>query len=278
MERTVDHAHLDPAGELPDRYPSPAPDDVVWVLPGGDGDAPYHTSLLVLPHSGGNAHAYAPWRELLPDGVRLLIGQYPGRGARFSEPLPETMADLVGPVLASLPADTDDLVVLGHSMGSLVAYEVVRALTDAGRPPRALIVSACRAPFLPNPSPVHPENLDDDALVAAIKERGGTENGILDEPELRGLVLPSIRADFAIDDAYRSAPAAPLPCPVVVFGGSTDPVVPADALGRWAETTGGPVATHVLSGGHFYFQDQLEAFLALVTGVLDGCAVRPEFA
>lgn len=251
----MDHSHNDPA-----------PDDVVWVLP-GDGDAPHHTSLLVLPHSGGNAHAYAPWRELLPDGVRLLVGQYPGRGARFSEPLPERMADLVGPVVASLPADTGDLVVLGHSMGSLVAYEVARALTEAGRAPRALIVSACRAPFLPNPSPVHPEQLDDDLLVAAIKERGGTDDGILDEPELRELVLPSIRADFAIDDAYRSAPAAPLTCPVVVLGGSADPVVPAAALGRWAEVTNGPVTTHVLPGGHFYFQDQLKAFLTLVAAV-----------
>ncbi|MFC4147676.1 thioesterase II family protein [Micromonospora mangrovi] len=263
---------FDPTGAMP------APDDVVWVLPGGDGTAPHRTSLLVLPHSGGNAHAYAPWRALLPDDVRLLIGQYPGRGARFSEPLPERMADLVDPILASLPADTDDLVVLGHSMGSLVAYEVTRALTDAGRAPRALVVSACRAPFLANPSPVHPEALDDDALVAAIKARGGTDDGILDEPELRELVLPSIRADFALDDAYRSAVAAPLACPVTVVGGSTDPVVPAEALDRWAEVTAGPVATHVLPGGHFYFQQQLEEFLSLVTGVLDGDTVRPEFA
>ncbi|WIN00203.1 alpha/beta fold hydrolase [Actinoplanes oblitus] len=252
-----------------------APDDVVWVLPGDD-NVPHRTSLLILPHSGGNAHAYAPWREQLPPHVRLLVGQYPGRGARFSEPLPETMADLVEPVLACLPPGTDDLVVLGHSMGSLVAYETALALTRAGRPPRALVVSACRAPFLPNPSPVHPAALDDDALIAAIKERGGTENGILDEPELRELLLPSIRADFAIDDAYQRAEAPKLTCPVIVLGGDSDPVVPAAALGRWDEVTSGPVTTRLLPGGHFYFQDQLGTFLTLVTGVLD--AVQTQFA
>ena len=123
-------------------YGQSAPDDVVWVLP-GDANGPHRTSLLVLPHSGGNAHGYAPWRKLLPNYVRLLVGQYPDRGARFSEPLPESMADLVEPVLACLPPETDDLVVLGHSMGSLVAYEAALALTGAGRPPRALVVSAC---------------------------------------------------------------------------------------------------------------------------------------
>jgi len=275
MERTVDPARNSTGAE---RHPSPAPDDVVWVLPDGDASTSHRTSLLVLPHSGGNAHSYAPWRDLLPDRVRLLIGQYPGRGARFVEPLAERMSDLVDPIVASLPADTDDLVVLGHSMGSLVAYEVTRALTAAGRAPRSLIVSACRAPFLPNPSPVHPAALDDDELVAAIKARGGTDDAILDDPELRQLVLPSIRSDFALDDAYRSALTEPLPCPLTVIGGSTDPVVPAEALGRWAEVTTGPVATHVMPGGHFYFNHQLDEFLSLVTRVVDGDAVRPEFA
>lgn len=41
---------------------SPAPEDVVWDLPG---DGPHRLSLLVLPHAGGNAHAYGGWREHL---------------------------------------------------------------------------------------------------------------------------------------------------------------------------------------------------------------------
>ena len=72
---------------------SPEPDEVVWRLPGG---APARSALLVLPHAGGNAHSYAQWRDFLPADVLLLIGQYPGRGARFSEALPRQMSDLAG--------------------------------------------------------------------------------------------------------------------------------------------------------------------------------------
>ena len=238
-------------------------EDVVWTLPGTA--AGPRTALLVLPHAGGNAHAYAPWRALLPDSVDLLLGQYPGRGARFTEPLPQRVADLAGPIVASLPDAAQDVVVLGHSMGSLVAFEVAHELTSLGRPPRALIVSACRAPFLPNPSPVRPGLLDDDELVAAIKERGGTDDGILDEPELREIVLPSIRADFAIDDVYRHAGIARvLGCPVTAVAGAQDRVVPVAAVSRWSEVTEGPAAMHVLPGGHFYFQDRLPEFLGLV--------------
>ncbi|MEU3223997.1 alpha/beta fold hydrolase [Streptomyces sp. NPDC006976] len=247
--------------------PAPAPEDVVWDLPG---DTPHRLSLLVLPHAGGNAHAYGGWREHLPADVRLLIGQYPGRGARYCEELPLSVDDLAQPVVDSLPADTGELVVFGHSMGSLVAFEVTRALRAAGRTPRGLIASACRAPVLPNQCPVHPERLDDDQLVAAIKERGGTDDGILDDPELREIVLPSIRADFAIDDAYRcTAPDARLDCPVAVFGGDADPIVPAEMLAGWSQVTGDEVVPQVLPGDHFYFQQDLPGFFARLNPVLD---------
>ncbi|WP_130799650.1 thioesterase II family protein [Streptomyces otsuchiensis] len=247
----------------------PAPDDVVWRLPGS---APVQrTSLLVLAHSGGNAHAYSGWRAHLPEDVTLLVGQYPGRGARFSEELPGSLDDLAGPILAALPPGTGDLVVLGHSMGSLVAFEIARRLTEAGRPPRALIASACRAPFLDNPSVVLPERLDDDQLVAAIKERGGTDDGILDDPELREIVLPAIRADFGIDDVYRFDGALPaVDCPVTVLGGEADTVAPPEMLAPWAEVTSGGCVQEFLPGGHFYFQQQLDAFFVRVNAVLSG--------
>jgi surfactin synthase thioesterase subunit len=257
--------------------PPPVPEDVIWSLDGDGGS--HRTSLLVFPHAGGNAHAYAQWRARLPADVRLLIGQYPGRGARFCEPLPGRMRDLAAPAVSCLPEDTGDLVVLGHSMGSLVAFEVARALTAAGRGPRAFIASACRAPFLPNPSAVHPERLSDDELVATIKSRGGTEDGILDDPELREIVLPSIRADFAIDDVYRyTGPATALTCPVTAIGGADDRIVPAAALSRWSETTKAAAGTEILPGGHFYFQQQTDAFFSIVNAVIDGAPVRHEFA
>ncbi|MFD1852272.1 thioesterase II family protein [Kitasatospora cinereorecta] len=129
--------------------------------------------------------------------------------------------------------------VLGHSMGSLVAFEVTRALQAAGHTPRGLIASACRAPVLPNQCPVHPELLDDDQLVAAIKERGGTDDGILDEPELREIVLPSIRA--------TSPSTTPTGAPSPTSGSTArspssaadaDPIVPVDMLGGWSLVAG----------------------------------------
>jgi len=248
--------------------------DVVWSVP--ERPARPGPALLVLPHAGGNAHSYSPWREFLADDVRLLLGQYPGRGARFIEPLPNSMQDLVGPILDSLPPGTDELVVLGHSMGSLVAFEVARQLTAAHRPPQRLIVSACRAPHLRSLRPVHPQTLSDDQLVAVVQARGGTDSAVLDDEELRAIVLPSLRADFTIDAAYCYAgEPQPLTCPITVLGGDSDQVVPPQALHEWASASSGPVQMVTFPGGHFYWQQQLAAVMAVVSVAIADTAPQP---
>ena len=181
--------------------PTPEPDEVVWRLPGGSAA---RSALLVLPHAGGNAHSYAQWRDYLPDDVLLLIGQYPGRGARFSEALPRQMSDLAGPIAASLPAGRRRPG-RARAQHGLAGRLRGRPGPDRGRPSAAglhRLRLPGALPGQPEPGPSR-ELLNDDELVAAIQSRGGTDDGILDEPELREILLPPIRADFAIDDAYR---------------------------------------------------------------------------
>ncbi|MBQ1082101.1 thioesterase II family protein [Nocardiopsis sp. B62] len=246
-----------------------AASEVLWEL--RSPSAPGGLSLLILPHAGGNAHYYAQWEDHLPRDVGLLVAQYPGRGSRFTDDLPESVDDLVAPIVSLLAGDRRDLVVLGHSMGTLVAYEVARGLSAAGRPPVALIGSACRAPFLPNPSPVLPETLSDEELVEAIKARGGTDHEILDEPELREIILPSIRADFSIDDAYRRDDAVrSLHLPLTIVGGESDPIVPVGDLVEWRDVTQGETCVETLPGGHFYFdesEENLARFMEIIGSV-----------
>lgn len=252
----------------------PDESEILWELRRG---SPGGLSLLILPHAGGNAHYYAQWQERLPEGVGLLVAQYPGRGSRFTDDLPESVDDLVAPIVSLLCEGHRDLVVLGHSMGTLVAYEVSRGLTEAGRPPLALIGSACRAPFLPNPSPVLPGTLSDEELVEAIKARGGTEHEILDEPELREIILPSIRADFSIDDAYRRDDAVrSLNIPVTIVGGESDPIVPVGDLVEWREVTQAETVVETLPGGHFYFdetEENMARFMEVVGSATASAAV-----
>ncbi|CAL9608377.1 Thioesterase PikA5 [Nocardiopsis dassonvillei] len=261
------------------RDPRPVDADaVLWNL--REAPAPNGPCLVLLPHAGGSAHYYTPWADRLPAEAGLRIAQYPGRGNRFAEGVPASMAELSDPVAAVLLEHPGDVVLFGHSMGSLVAYEVARRLTARGRPPSALIVSACRAPFLANPSPVHPAALTDADLVEALRRRGGTDPAILGEPELHPVILPPVRADFAIDDEYRCPDPAPtLDCPVVVVGGEADPVVPVAALRAWEDVTGGRTRVRTVPGGHFYFDEAASSMASLldtVRATVHGVARNPD--
>jgi surfactin synthase thioesterase subunit len=253
----------------------PAPEDVVWDL---RRDArPASPCLLVLPHAGGSAHGYLRWAPLLAPDVGLLIGQYPGRGARYKEPLPSTMDELVHPILRHLPADCTELYVLGHSMGAMVAFEVVRQMEAAGRQVRGLIASSCRAPHLTDPDGTHPRRMTDDELVALLRQRGGTPEEILGHPDMRTMVLRTVRADFAIHCEFRwTGPPRPLRCPVTAVGGDRDPEVPAGALAAWTELSGAGGSAHALPGGHFYFEPDPSGLMAVIADAVRTAAPRPD--
>ncbi|GAB3886063.1 hypothetical protein GCM10029964_049740 [Kibdelosporangium lantanae] len=89
-------------------------------------------------------------------------------------------------------------------------------------------------------------------LVSVLRDYGATPDEVLEDPELLDLVLPTIRADFAMIERYRYVPSPPLTCPLTAVGGLDDPGVSTDDITAWARYTTGPVSTHFLPGGHFF--------------------------
>jgi medium-chain acyl-[acyl-carrier-protein] hydrolase len=139
-------------------------------------------------------------------------------------------------------------------MGALIAFELARALRRAGRPdPTCLIVSGCRAPQLERErDAIH--QLPSEQFLAEIRALDGTPDGVLDHPELRALLLPVLRADFALCETYRYRPGPPLTCPVIAYGGLHDAHVSTGALAAWQSQSVGPFGVRLFPGNHFFFR------------------------
>jgi medium-chain acyl-[acyl-carrier-protein] hydrolase len=137
-------------------------------------------------------------------------------------------------------------------MGGLVSFEVTRLLrSEYGLSPVHLFVSARRPPQIPNPNPpIH--TLLEAEFVEELRRLKGTPEAVLQNVELMQLLIPTLRADFAVLETYTYAPEAPLECPIVAFGGLQDQEVNIQELEAWRQQTIASFSLQMLPGNHFF--------------------------
>ncbi|PNE32693.1 hypothetical protein AF335_18490 [Streptomyces eurocidicus] len=230
--------------------------------------------LVCFPHAGGTAGFYRDWSGLLPADVELWAIQYPGRENRISEPFVTDMHTLAELITHELSRFLDlPTVIFGHSMGAAVGYEVVRRLEAAGRgrTVRHLLVSGCAAPHRVRPFAGHEgaRCLDDDQLVAMLKRLGTGGAALLDDPDMRSVLLPAIRNDYGLIQSYTGRLDRMLQTGLTVFTGRQDDVAQAGDLHAWAEVTRGGFEIRSFPGGHFYLTSHRDEVVEAVNDVLD---------
>ncbi|GAA3824500.1 alpha/beta fold hydrolase [Streptomyces coacervatus] len=211
--------------------------------------------LIGFHHAGGSAGSYHRMGRHLPDDWDLLLYDLPGRGRRHAEPPAGDWATVLRRVLADLadldPSDEVPTAFFGHSFGAVVALETARALAEAGRPPVWVGVSGHLPPSVRPPYRL--TELDDPELLNTLVTMGGVPRPLAEMPEVALRLLRLTRADLHAAESYAPAPDRhALPCPLTVFGGSSDPWAPRPQMGGWARETRAACRWRYFPGGHFY--------------------------
>ena len=221
--------------------------------------------LFLFPFAGGNASTFLPWQGLLGPRLELRIARLPGRGARLFEPPVAEMDELVARLTRAVTSLADrPFAFFGHSLGALVAFEVARQLRRAHRPgPVGLWVSGAEGPQTRAPRRrLH--DLPDADLIEGLREYAGTPPEMLDDREMMELLLPGLRADFALNERYSYRPEPPLDLPIHVLLGDADPYVEPERAAGWALETSRPVRQYVYPGAHFFLYDHQRSITALL--------------
>ncbi|HEX2399921.1 MAG TPA: alpha/beta fold hydrolase [Mycobacterium sp.] len=229
--------------------------------------------LVCLHHAGGGSASFFPLRRALGADIAMTAVVLPGRESRHREPkhvdaraCVRQLSDELGEVLSG------PHVLLGHSMGAMLAYLLAQQRISVGlRSPEAVIVAACRAPHLPGAlDGLH--RLDDRGLVEQLAQYRGVPTELLSEPDWLELLIPTVRADLRICESYRASGASPLPCPLHIFGGHGDPLVPPEMLAAWSTYSVRPQPVRLFAGGHFLFREPDPDLVDAVRSVVDEAA------
>ena len=235
-----------------------------WIIcPRPNPDA--QLKLFCFHYAGGGTLSFRNWEKELHPKIEVNLIQLPGRERRLTEKVFTRIEPLIQQLqFAIIPYLNQPFAFFGYSMGSLIAFELTRALRRNYQiSPQHLFVSAYRSPQLPaNKSPIH--NLPDADFLEELRNLNGTPEEILGNYELMSLLLPTIRADFELIETYNYYEAPSLEFPITAFGGLEDTEATQTDLAAWEVHTKGEFNLCMLPGNHFFLYSERSKLLQII--------------
>lgn len=243
-------------------------------------DNAFSRRLFCFPYAGAGRAVFREWPKHLPADVEVRVPCLPGRDARFDEPPALQMAPLAASLAQDMLASTDlPFALFGHSMGAFIAFDVAHELSDLGRSPSHLFVSAQRGPSLPYAGQPIFDLPDEEFLAAVVARYQNIPKPVLKQKDLMAVLLRTLRADFTLTEDYHYRATRRLTCPITVFGGEDDHPLCREKLEGWAVETTGAFRLHMLPGGHFFLNDHRAELLSIITrefaSATDSTASKP---
>jgi medium-chain acyl-[acyl-carrier-protein] hydrolase len=215
--------------------------------------------LFCFPFAGGSASFFGDWQPILSQsGIETCAIQFPGREERISERLLTNVDEIVSEVIEAMENFQDKpFAFFGHSMGTLISFEVARKLRLLKmRKPTMLFMSSGKAPQIQPRRILH--TLSNDSFLLKIKELGGIPDIIMENEDLLNIYVPILRADFKMIETYRYMYSHPLDTKIVAYGGRIDEEVKYEDIVAWESHSLKPLKINMYDGNHFYLRNYRE--------------------
>lgn len=188
--------------------------------------------LFCLPSAGAQASMYHDIKKALEGKIQIIPIEYPGHGFRIGEPLINTMGELCNECIKMIELSLDDqnepFMVLGHSMGAMLGYQMEARLREKNYNIKKLILCACQAPNFWIECIADIENMTDDEFLEYVGSLGGIPEELVDNAFFKDIYTHIIRNDFMM--IKKNIPnISVISTPSVFINGTKDELVG----GRW---------------------------------------------
>jgi medium-chain acyl-[acyl-carrier-protein] hydrolase len=224
--------------------------------------------VFFLPYAGGSARVYLSWKKFFNNSIDLIPIELAGRGRRIHEPLFESMEEAVNDAFKQIHEELNDApyVIYGHSMGTIIAYELARKISMHGLPePAHMFFSGRYPPYVQTPKEqLH--QLADQLFIDRIMEYEGANKEAFQIKELLDMIMPILRSDYMIVETYEhSEDILILNCDISVLNGKQDAYIQNKSVERWSECTNKICTFYEFEGGHFFINQHKEEIANIIS-------------
>jgi medium-chain acyl-[acyl-carrier-protein] hydrolase len=226
--------------------------------------------LFCFPYAGGNSAIYHNWKEYLDPAIELRPVELAGRGRRINDPfyrnLPEVIEDIFLSIKEEISHST--YAFFGHSMGALIAYELVHKIKQNRLPyPVHVFFSGRGAPHVRREGEKKYHLMGKEEFIEELDKLGGTPRGFFKNPDIQELFLPLLKNDFRIVETItHKDEICPIDVDITVFLGKKEDLSPEQTDG-WKRQTNKQCTVHYFKGGHFFIHEEMAQLVKLINAV-----------
>lgn len=211
--------------------------------------------VFCFNHAGGNAMAYQKWTS--DETVDFVPAELPGHGVRISETRLEDIKDVsrqFAKEIAEMMAfkKNVEFSVFGHSLGAIIAFNVVHRLEKKYMlSPACLQVAGREAPQEEDPSSYR-TSMGKEALLEELVKYGATPTELLENKEyMDEYILPIMFSDYKISESFEYTNQK-VSAPIIAYYGREDMAAGGKVMAEWEKVTTGKFSMKGFDGGHFF--------------------------
>ena len=241
-----------------------------WFLKSKINGQPADFRVFCIHPVGAGASMFSHFLYNPPVNTEVFAYQLPGRENRADEAPFEKMDMLIPEMATAMKPFLDKpFVVLGHSFGGIVGFELIHFIQKQfDAQPLHLFVTGTCAPHLTQEWK-KTETITETAVATNSTEKLLDLLNYIDDVEFLKRILPVMKNDMPLIMGYPYADKGLLEFPVTAFAADKDEVVTIKEVAGWKSQTTDDFELEIVDGDHWFLSRNKELILSRLEEAID---------